>query len=108
MILAGNMVFLLIFSSGGLWSVLIILLSFLTIRELVQMSACLKRYFRNLENILELVMISLLGYLLLDQDSAADCECSVKRQVAALIIVLSWVEMIVLLAKHPRLSNYSL
>ena len=105
--LAGLAAFLLIFSSGGLWTVLILLLSFLALREVVQVTASLKRYLLSLENILEVVMMSLLGYLLFHPDDPEDCECEGKRQVAALVILLSWTEMIVLVAKHPRLSKYN-
>ena len=105
--LAATAAFLLIFSSEGLWYVLIFLLSLLAFREVIQITASLKRYLLSPENHLELVMMSLLGYLLFDPDSADDCECGVKRQLAALVILLSWVEMIVLVAKHPRLSKYN-
>ena len=105
--LAAMAAFLLIFSSGGLWYVLIFLLSVLALREMVQVTASLKRYLLSPENILELVMMSLLAYLLFDPDNPGDCQCRVKRHVAALVILLSWVEMIVLVAKHPRLAKYN-
>ena len=99
--------FLIIFSSGGLWYILVILLSILALRELFQATASLKRYLFSLENILELVMMSLLAFLLFDPDDPTDCQCQLKRHVAALVILLSWIELIVLVAKHPRLSRYN-
>ena len=105
--LAGMAVFLIILSSGGLWYVLVVLLSLLSVRELFQVTASLKRYLLSLENLLEVVMMSLLGYLLFDPDDVTDCECSDKRHVAALVILLSWTELIVLVAKHPKLSRYN-
>ena len=107
LILAAMAGFVAIFSSGGLWYILVILLSILAIREFFQATASLKRYILSLENILELVMMSLLGYLLFDPDDQKDCECNLKRHIAALVILLSWIELIVLVAKHPRLSRYN-
>ena len=106
-IIAGMAAFLVIFSSGGLWYILVILLSILTVREVFQVTASLKRYILSLENILELVMMSLLAYLLFDPDNPDDCECQLKRHIASLVILLSWIELIVLVAKHPRLSRYN-
>ena len=106
-IIAGMAAFLVIFSSGGLWYILVILLSILTVREVFQVTASLKRYILSLENILELVMMSLLAYLLFDPDNPGDCECQLKRHVSSLVILLSWIELIVLVAKHPRLSRYN-
>ena len=97
--------FLVAFSSGGLWYILVALLVVLGFRELLQMAASLKRYFLSLENILEVVMLSLLGFLLFDPDNPDDCECDVKRHIAAICILLSWIELIILVAKHPKLAR---
>ena len=105
-ILAGMAAFLVAFSSGGLWYILVALLAVLVIRELLQMAASLKRYFLSLENLLEVIMLSLLCFLLFAPDNPDDCECEVKRHVAAICILLSWIELIVLVAKHPRLARY--
>ena len=37
--------------------------------------------------------------------AAPPTDCSVLRHVAALCILASWTEMIILVAKHPRLSR---
>ena len=104
-ILAGMAAFLIAFSSGGLWYILVALLAVLSFRELLQMAASLKRYFLSLENLLEVIMLSLLGFLLFAPDNSDDCECEVKRHVAAICILLAWIELIVLVAKHPRLTR---
>ena len=57
-ILAGMAAFLIAFSSGGLWYILVALLAVLVIRELLQMAASLKRYFLSFENLLEVIMLS--------------------------------------------------
>jgi len=106
-ILAGMAAFLIAFSAGGLWYILVALLAVLSCRELLQMATSLKRYFLSLENLLEVIMLSLLGFLLFDPDNPQDCECEVKRHVAAICILLSWIELIVLVAKHPRLARYN-
>lgn len=106
-ILAGMAAFLIAFSSGGLWYILVALLAVLSFRELLQMAASLKRYFLSLENLLEVIMLSLLGFLLFAPDNSDDCECEVKRHVAAICILLAWIELIVLVAKHPRLARYN-
>jgi len=106
-ILAGMAAFLVAFSSGGLWYILVALLALLALRELLQMAASLKRYFLSLENLFELLMLSLLGFLLFAPDSPEDCQCEVKRHAAAVCILLAWIELIVLVAKHPRLARYN-
>ena len=55
---------LLLLGSGGLWTVLVVILGCLVLRELLQMFASLKRYFLSLENWLELLLLSLLAVLL--------------------------------------------
>ena len=104
-ILAGMAAFLIAFGTGGLWYILVALLGVLVFRELLQMAASLKRYFLSLENLLEVIMLSLLGFLLFDPDNPEDCECNVKRHIAAICILLSWIELIILVAKHPRLAR---
>ena len=106
-ILAGMAAFLIAFGTGGLWYILVALLGVLVFRELLQMAASLKRYFLSLENLLEVIMLSLLGFLLFDPDNPEDCECNVKRHIAAICILLSWIELIILVAKHPRLARYN-
>merc|ERR1719495_1117924 len=105
--LAGMAAFLIVFSSGGLWYILVALLIILACRELLQMAASLKRYFLSLENLLEVAMLSSLGFLLFDPDNSEDCKCEVKRHVASIVILLSWIELIILVAKHPKLARYN-
>jgi len=73
-------------------------------------------------SLLEIAMLGLLGVLLFAGDvvdgggggpeeagaaAAPPTDCSVLRHVAALCILASWTEMIILVAKHPRLSRYN-
>lgn len=95
-------------SSGSLWSVLTILLALLMLREAFQMSVSLKRYLFTPENWLEGFMIVLVAIILWVPDSQFESPCNLKRHLAAIAIVLSWAEMITLVARHPRLSRYNI
>lgn len=86
---------------------LVVLLCCLALRELLQMFASLKRYLLSLENWLELLLLSLLSYLLFAPEDAADCSCQTGRHVAAVAILLAWTEFVLLVAKHPRLARYN-
>ena len=79
------------------------LLGMLFIRELLQMSVSLKRYFSSLENWVELSICGLVTYLLL-----ADVSLEVKKHLGAFAIVLSWAELVVLLGQHPKLREYNI
>ena len=98
---------LLIFKTSALWTSLTILMAFLMLRELFQMSVSLKRYFVSPENWLELAMIAIVGVIMWVPDSAFNNPCGIKRHLAAVAIILSWAELITLVARHPRLSRYN-
>ena len=84
-----------------------VLLGCLALRELLQMFASLKRYLLSLENWLELLLLSLLSYLLFAPEDAEDCSCQTGRHVAAVAILLAWTEFVLLVARHPRLARYN-
>ena len=93
------------------------------------------RYLLSLENWLELLLLSLLAFLLLAPDDLQDCSCQVeghavqedhdhcelviltsiiivkikkeKRHIAAVVLLLAWTEFVLLSAKHPRLARYN-
>ena len=109
LILLAMMGGLLFFSTKGLWLSLTILLGLLVIREFFQMSGSLKRYFLSPENLLEVSMIVLVGVILWVPDGSLGWgPCAVKRHLAAVAIILSWAELITLVARHPRLARYRL
>jgi len=114
MFLAALVILVFIMGPGGLWYVLTILFVSLALREVLQMSASLKRYFLSMENLLEIVMLGLLCALLFGPDNldSLDSEdhvadCAGPRHIAAVCLLLSWTELIILVAKHPRLSRYN-
>ncbi len=97
-------IFLLWYKTKALWTSLTILLALLILRELIQMAASLKRYLLSPENWLEMVMIGIAGGILWSGDRE---NCSMGRNAAAVAIVLSWAELITLVARHPNLQRYN-
>ena len=97
---------LLILKTKPLWIILTILLALLMLREVCQMSASLRRYLLSPENWLETVMICLVGFVMWHPDeNMGEANCTVKRHLAAVALVLSWAELITLVARHPRLDR---
>ena len=106
--MAAMVVCLLYFKTYALWTVLTVLMALLMLRELLQIMASLKRYLLSPENWLEMIMIVLVGVVLWTPDGSFGDTCGVKRHLAAISIVLSWSELITLVAKHPRLARYNI
>ena len=48
------------------------------------------------------------GIILWVPDSAFETPCQTKRHFAAISLVLSWAEMITLVARHPKLAQYNI
>ncbi len=95
-------------STSALYYVLTILLVLFILREAFQMSVSLKRYIFTPENWLEGLLIVLVGTILWIPDSSFASPCETKRHFAAISLVLSWAEMITLVARHPKLSEYNI
>jgi len=95
---------LIVFGSILLKPVLGGLLILLLLRELMQMTVSLKRYFSSFENWIELSIFALASYLLLENDGSFE----LKKHLAAFGIVLSWAELIVLFGRHPKLKEYNI
>ena len=85
---------------GGLSVVLAILCIVLVMREAFQMLASFKRYFLSPENIMELAIITLTLVIVFAGDDEGTFE--VKRHLAAVCVVLSWMEVLLLIGRHPR------
>ena len=92
--------------SGVLWYILIVLLIILIGRETLQLGVAPRRYFFSIENWVEIALISLTGVLLFHGGYA--CHIEEKRHVAAIIIVLSWSELITMIGRHPNLTTYNI
>ena len=84
----------------GLSVVLAVLCVVLVMREAFQMLASFKRYFLSPENIMELTIIALTITIVFAGDDGGAFE--VKRHLAAVCVVLSWMEVLLLIGRHPR------
>lgn len=81
---------------------LTILIVILGLREIFQMFVSFKRYFFSPENLMELLILVLSCIIIYDTDGVS---FDVKRHLAALCILFSWTETLVLIGRHPRLST---
>ena len=88
-----------------LWIASTVCLAYLMLRELMQFGIAPKRYIFSLENWVEVALIAMTSFLLFGEYS---CHIEEKRHVAAFVIVLSWSEMIVLIGRHPRLTELNI
>jgi hypothetical protein len=99
---AAMIITLLLLKTKPLWHILTILMVLLMLRKVCQMSASLKRYLVSAENWLEMVMIGLVGFIMWYPDDRMENNCSVKRHLAAVALVLRWAELITLVARDAK------
>jgi len=90
----------LVYATTALWAVLIL-------REFFQVTVSVKRYVLSPENWLEFFTILLVAVILFHSESDHDETVELKRHFAAIVIVLSWAELITLVGKHPKLTRYN-
>ena len=83
---------------------LTILIAILGLRELFQVFVSFKRYFFSPENLMELLILILSCIIIYDQDGGG-VSFDVKRHLAALCILFTWTETLILVGRHPRLST---
>ena len=95
---------LVIFGESILAVVLAGLLVVFILREILQMTVSMKRYLTSLENWIELGIIVLTSILLATESTSYE----LNRHLAAIAIVLSWAELIVLIGRHPKLKEYNI
>ena len=78
----------------------------------MQMAVSLKRYVLEVENWIEVATIVLTSVILFynssDDGLGEDNEDDLRRHLAAIVIVLSWAELITLVGKHPKLTRYNI
>jgi len=68
----------------------------------------LKRYFFDVENIMELLMLVVTAVILYVPDSQIVNGCETKRHLAAFVIVLAWATLITLTGRHPKMARYNI
>jgi len=84
-----------------LWYVLWILVITLFVRELFQLGIAPLRYLLSLENYVELVMLGCTSVVLVQWQQAQSW-----RHLAAISVLLAWMEALLLLGRHPKLSTF--
>ena len=92
------------------WITFVLLILF-TIREFVQMAVSYRRYFFNVENLLELSLIIMTYYLMSVSQLGNDFKHvsagqSDFKNISAVVLLFSWLEVVLLIGGHPRLSTY--
>merc|ERR1711962_1196475 len=100
------MITLIIFGStyGILKILTICFLVLLLIREGVELSVSAKRYLTSFENWTEITIVILSFVILITEGK----QFEMNRHMAAISIVLSWAELIVMLGRHPKLKEYNI
>jgi len=99
------LVVLIIFGTSCLKIVLAGLLVVFLLREILQMIVSMKRYVSSFENWMEIGIIVLVTFILCNENAEND---ELNRHFAAIVIVLSWAEMIILIGRHPKLKEYNI
>ena len=98
------MVSLIIFDYHILKALLACFLVLLLFRECLELSVSAKRYLSSFENWTEITIVVLVAVLLVKNRDDFD----LNRHLAAISIVLSWAELIVMLGRHPKLKEYNI
>merc|ERR1711962_1875206 len=100
------MITLIIFGStyGILKILTICFLVLLLIREGVELSVSAKRYLTSFENWTEITIVILSFVILITEGK----QFELNRHLAAITIVLSWAELIVMFGRHPKLKEYNI
>merc|ERR1719285_1377027 len=98
------MIALIIFGSTILKIILIGFLVLLLLRECLELSVSAKRYLSSFENWTEVTIVILVSVLLANSPS----QFELNKHLAAISIVLSWAELVVMLGRHPKLKEYNI
>jgi len=98
------LILVIIIGSSCLKFVLMGFLILLVVREGFEMLVSMKRYLSSFENWIEIAILVLASTILLTEGSNFE----LNRHLAAISIVLSWAELIVLIGRHPKLKEYNI
>ena len=127
LLLLSLIIITLIGTTEVLWLDLTILFGFMAVRELLQMASSLTSYVSNLGNRLDIALLSLVAVILyvpnsllingtaytlgLNEDGDSNKEkektndCSIKRCMAAAVILISWIRLLTSVLRNPRLGK---
>ena len=89
-------------NSAVLYWLLAGLLTVLVVRELLQLSLGPARYLASPENLMELLTAGLALLLLLPVQPG--CHQQFRREIGSAAILLSWIELVLMIGRHPRLA----
>ncbi len=87
--------------SKFVWFLTFLLCGLLLLRELFQFAVSPLRYMINFENWIEILLIGTTFTILLCKVASNN----IKSQIAAVAILLSWMELVLLIGRHPLLST---
>ena len=91
--------------SQVLWWFVTVFLCLLVGREFLQFSINPSRYFSSIENIIEVILMVITAVLLFY--GSPGCHLQMKRELSAAALILSWIDLVTMIGRHPMLSNYN-
>lgn len=94
-------------ASGILWLALTCLLALMVFREFFQMVSSFRRYLASVENWIEVALVVMVFVIVYLPEETLEDGCNAKRCLSAIVILLSWAELITMVGRHPRLSLYN-
>ena len=91
-----------------LWAFLTLFLIIMIGREVIQFMVAPLKHLKSFENMLEIVLIVLVSVLIFHSEPG--CHAGMKREISAAVLLLSWMELLTMLGRHPtwhRCNIYS-
>jgi len=98
------LILVIIIGSSCLKFILFGFIVLLVLREGFEMLVSMKRYLSSFENWIEFTIIILASVILFTEGTNIE----LNRHFSAIIIVLSWAELIVMIGRHPKLKDYNI
>ena len=88
-------------NNEALWIILTILTFVILTRETIQFLVAPLNHLKSFENILEIILIILLGVLLFH--GPPGCHPGMKRELSSALLLVSWMELLTMLGRHPKM-----
>ena len=93
-------------NSLALWWAVAGVLGLVAAREALQLSVTPGQYLASAENTLEILMLVLAAVML--GHGAPGCHLAFKREIAASVLLISWILMVTMIGRHPQMSSYNI